>query len=369
MHKVKIFIMRLICIVCCLQVTIAQTEPYIPSAPTDIIAEWDYPVSTQLRSAQTQQQLQPQNANAIAQLANEYLKQAAQLGYSRLYGSAQAILKTLIDNNSDSVAIWLAWAQVKQHQHQFTEAQQALHKVFAKDPKNIAAHLLAARIHLVQDNPQAARNACLKLFGHTDLLTMGACSLEASSQLGEKELGESYVALQQLVTTEGLPSDERQIWVLQILADMATRLNKPQDAIPFLEKVSQKNTVSYWVQWADAQLAVDNANGVLERLSALITASPDQDDALLVRLVLAEQQLSSTSHWQSVLAERIALREQRGDIQHASDLAIYYLDIDPNPQKALYWAQINIQQAREASDKRLLARAQQQHTISQTSEE
>lgn len=367
MHKLQMVILGFIACVMMI-INNAQAEPYIPSTPDEIIAEWNYPTAEKLRSAKTQQHLQPQNAAATAALANEYLLQAAQPGYSRLYGLAQAALKPFIDNNSDSVAIWLAWAQVKQHQHQFAEAQQALQKIFITEPTHITAHLLAARIYLVQDNPPAARNSCLKLFGHADLLTLGVCSLEATSQLGLTELTNSYAELQQLVTTQGLPTDERQSWILQILADMAIRLHKPQEAETFLNQVTQKNSLSYWVQWADLQLALADAKHVVDTLTPLLQAAPDKDDALLLRLVLAEKQLQQTSSWQSLLTERIALREKRGDTQHASDLAIYYLDIHPDPEKALHWAQINIEQAREPSDKQLLARAQQQFTISQFTE-
>ena len=88
------------------------------------------------------------------------------------------------------------------------------------------------------------------------------------------------------------------------------------------------------------------------------------DDALLVRLALSEKHIGKEhgekdKHWQTQLAERVALREQRQDSLHASELAIYYLDIAPNAQKALYWAEINFSNTREYSDKKLLTRAQQ----------
>lgn len=366
MHKLQMLISGFIA--CAIIVNCAAAEPYTPSSPDDIIAEWHYPTAEKLRRAKTQKNLQPQDVVATAVLANEYLRQAAQPGYSRLYGLAQAALKPFIDNNSDSVAIWLAWAQVKQHQHDFAEAQQALQKIFIKEPANVTAQLMAARIYLVQDNPQAARNGCLKLFGYTDLLTLGACSLEATSQVGLTQLAESYAELQQLIITQGLPTDERQSWILQMLADMAIRLHKPHEAATFLEQVTRKNSLSYWVQWADVQLALANANHVLDTLTPLLDAAPDKDDALLLRVVLAEKQLQQTSSWQPLLAARIALREERGDTQHASDLAMYYLDVHPNPEKALHWAKINIEQAREPGDKQLLARAQQQLTISQFTE-
>ena len=112
-------------------------------------------------------------------------------------------------------------------------------------------------------------------------------------------------------------------------------------------------------QWADVQLALHNNKNVLDHLSEIVNQAAEMDDALLLRLALAEKNMAQSTHWQTRLSERIALREQRQDSLHASELALYYLDISPNPQKSLYWAKINIQNTREYNDKKILARAEQ----------
>lgn len=332
---------------------------YIPVSPDEIIAEWDNTPSSEVRAAKIQQHLQPQNPQAVVTLANAYLLQAAQPGYSRLYGLAQAALSPLVEKNTTRVDVLLAWAQVQQHQHHFSEAQQALDKILAQEPANITANLLAARLYLIQDNPIAAKAACLRLLGHTDVITLSACSLEALSMNGEKALTDSFAQLQHLLQQHGLPDDERQTWILQIMADMAMRSNQPQFAVNFLEQSTHKRSLSYWVQWADAQLANNNAQTVLDKLKEITLSAPEADDALLIRLALAEKKLNHSPHWQLQLADRIQLREARDDQAHAADLAVYYLDIAPDHEKALHWAERNWQQAREPNDKQLLARARQ----------
>ena len=349
------------CIALCMVFTTtdAQAEAYIPSSPDYIVAQWNSNDSVAVRKLQVKSRLQPTDEKTIAALANQYLQLAAQPGQSRLYGIAEASLKPLIDVNTNNIELLLAWAQVQQHQHKFSLALSVLEKILAQEPDNITANLLAARLHLIQGNTNAAQAFCLRLLGHADLLTLSTCALEVRSTLGEKELADSYAQLQQLLISQGLPNDERQTWIVQILADMALRLHKPQAALDFLVRIQNKKSLSFWVQWSDVQLALGNAQLVLKELTAVTNQSTQADDSLLVRLALAEKQLAQPAHWQAQLAERIALRELRDDQAHAADLAIYYLDIAPNAAKALHWAERNWQQAREGSDKNLLSRAQQ----------
>jgi hypothetical protein len=199
----------------------------------------------------------------------------------------------------------------------------------------------------------------MRLLGHADLLTLSTCTLEARSTLGNKELNESYAQLQHTVNRQGLPDDERQLWILQVLADMALRLDKPQAALHYLNLIKARNSLSVWVQWADANLVLGNNQTVINELVPLINTTTQADDSVLIRLAIAEKKIANAIHWQTQVRERIALRELRDDHAHAADLAIYYLDVVPDAHKALHWAERNWQQAREASDKQLLMRAQQ----------
>ena len=361
-----------------------SAAPYTPQSNDDIIAQWAAPSNAAMQSLKTASRLQPNDTATILALVNSYLAQAAQPGQSRFYGLAQAALKPLIektssdktvsDTNSAYSQLWLAWAQVQQHQHNFLVAQTALEKVFATDPSNETANLLAARIYIIQEQPLAARNACLKLLGSADLLTITACSLEANSYLHPKDLTNSYKQLAEIVQRQGLPDDERATWLIQLLADFAMRNNDPATAATWLQQRLPNASVNYLAQWADVQLALNNSKAVLTQLAPIVSAAPEMDDALLVKLALAEKNIGKNNiekdkeaekgkHWQTQLAERVALREQRQDSLHASELAIYYLDIAPNAQKALHWAEINFSNTREYSDKKLLARAQQLNQV------
>jgi hypothetical protein len=336
-----------------------NAEPHTPQSGDEIIAHWAAPSSDALQSIKTASRLKPNDPATIVALVNAYLAQASQPGQSRFYGLAQAALKPLIEKNIDDKNVWLAWAQVQQHQHNFVIAQDAIQKVLQSDPTNENANLLAARIHVIQENPLAARNSCLKLLGRADLLTVTACSLEANSYLHPDDLKNTYQQLADLINRQGFPGDERATWLIQLLADLALRNNDSDAAASWLSQKLKNASVNYLAQWADVQLALNNSQEVLSHLTPIVTTAPEMDDALLLRLALAEKKINHDKKWQSLLTERVQLREQRQDSLHSSELAVYYLDINPDPQKALYWAKTNFANTREYNDKKLLERAEQ----------
>lgn len=325
-----------------------RAEPYVPS-PDSIVAVWQHNSQKVFVSA-----AQPDDPQAALLKAQNYLQQAGQPGQARMYGVAEAMLKPFIRDATDDPEIWLVWAQIQQHQHSFDPALSALKKALLRDSRNPNAHLMAARIHLIQNNTAAARSACMQLLGYTDLLTATACALEVASY-GE-QLPQSYRQLSALVQKQGLPDDERRQWLIQILADMSSRLGDAATAVEWLEQGLDKADVSYLAQWADAQIDNGAPQKAIAYLAPIVENAPAVDDALLLRLAKAEKRLKG-QHWQALLAQHVQLRERRHDVQHASELAQYYLDIMPNSEKALYWAELNWQLAREHSDKILLARA------------
>jgi len=332
--------------------------PAIPTDPDTVIAQW--PVDSKRIAIRSQS---PVDETVALNEANQYLREANRPGQSRFYGLAQASLQPSITKGTANSDVWLAWAQIQQHQHMFADSLVALEKVFQRDPHNITANLLAARIYLIQGNQQQARIACAHLLGHSDLLTASACLLEITSQAPEK-LRESYQQLQHIAAREGLAGDERASWIAQLLADMAMRLGDYKAAVQWLTPQLNNASVNLLAQWAQAQLAQGNYQEVITYLSPILSNAPEQDDALLLSLALAEKSLSNNplnahhKHWQTQLAERVALREQRQDKQHANELARFYMEVDTQPEKALYWAQVHYENSHEASDRQLLERAQ-----------
>ena len=92
-------------------------------------------------------------------------------------------------------------------------------------------------------------------------------------------------------------------------------------------------------------------------LTPIVKAHPIKDDALLLRLAIAEKENSKRPYWQNVFAQRVVLRELRNDNLHAAELARYYLDVNIQPEKALHWARVNWQVAQQHGDRKLLDQA------------
>lgn len=321
-------------------------ESYVPKSAQTVVATWTLPKPAK------------QPKVFIAQL----LSDASLPGLaSRYYGRADALLKPLLTKNPDDIELQFFFATVLQHYHQFEPAQQVLTSILKQQPRHVAAWLMKANIHMVQGDLENAKRACLSVLGHASLLVSTACVLEVNAEQGQ--VAQSYQQLQHVVSIAGDIPLEEDLWLRQILADLAQRLAQPKEAIAHLSGVElAQMPVSYLALWADIHLSEQQSDIVLSKLGPIVLASDSFDDALLLRLSLAEQakvnhKNSAANVWQQRLKQRITIRLQRNDTAHAADIARYYLDISPNATQALHWAKINWQQAKLNADKVLLERA------------
>ncbi len=334
---------------------LASTVSANPPADDKIIASWPKELSRGITGEAATSNETPQDK---IERVREYLARASEAGQSRFYSRAQIILEPLLQNPEPRAEVWYLWAVIQQHQHQFEAALSALDTLFTLEPAHINGRLLAARIELVRNRPEVARGHCLAILGVAGLYTTSACAFEVASVSGELET--SYQQLSQLIKRDGLPEDQRGPWLAQMLADMATRLGDHQAADAWLMKKFTNADVSYLAQWADVQLRLDRPKRVIRKLEPIVKSSINIDDSLLLRLAIAEK-TQNGDYWQKQLASRIAVRIQRQDVQHASEIARYFLEIDPQPEQALRWAEINWSKAREPSDQKLLKKAREFH--------
>ncbi|AZG73921.1 tetratricopeptide repeat protein [Shewanella livingstonensis] len=319
--------------------------PYTPKETSEVVATW------KVFNATDQQMSLDDISDFIEQ--GQYPGEA-----DYRYGRAKAWLQAKMANTSPNAQTYYLYARVLQHQHQFDRAIKALERSIELKPTAINSWLLKANIHLVQGDIVGARQACLTLMGKADILLISTCALEVTSQNGK--LVESYKELARLYELYQ-PSDEpEKSWIVQILADMALKQGLAEQALDYLNQAGMGNApVSLLALWSDVQLSLNQHQQVYDKLSKVVSQNAIQDDALLLRLAIAEKQLGNTVKWQWAFAQRVKLREQRQDSLHASDLANYYLKVDIQPKKALYWAKINWQVARQANDRILLEQAKE----------
>ena len=315
----------------------ADAEPFTP-ADNDIIAK--------ARTTNTAHL----NQDELMALLN----QSQQVGKTEL---RQGLLTNQLQQyhaQSPTPQIGYMYARVLQREHQFSGALAITEAVLKQDPNHINTHLLRANMLMVQGDFKAAKKQCLKLIGLTAMDVVNTCTLDVLSQNGQ--LAQSYQSLKNSIVLNKQSDNTR-----HVLGEMALRLNKPDAALGHINSISlNRAPVSLVVLWADIHLAQGNYQKVLNTLPALVNDKQNLEDALLLRLAIAEQHYNDNSltQWKNLMAQRVALRELRQDRFHASDLAHYYLDINKQPEKALYWAEINWQQAKLDADQQLLTRAQ-----------
>ncbi|WAJ70438.1 tetratricopeptide repeat protein [Catenovulum adriaticum] len=327
--------------VSCLTVS---AQSYIPKDNDFVLDSW------QVNSNKSNQ-----TSASLTDIEN-LLEQAQYPGKSAYnVGRANALLKPHLKQDVSGKA-WYLSARILQHQHQFQAALKDLDKSISKNKSLTSAWLLKANIHLALAQYSQARSACVSLLGQADMLTVASCSLEVESY--QNKLKASYQQLTELVERYGLPDDESQVWILQILADMAHRLGQNKTAITWLEQYSEQlKPMSLLVLWSDIQLENNNAEAVDKQLSEVVNHAEFKDDALLLRLAIAEKQMNTGTYWAEQTLARIQLRIQRNDRFHASEIARFYIDIAPNPSKALHWAEENWRMTKLAADKKLLEAA------------
>lgn len=335
---------------------ITVAAPFEPKQH-DVVANWD---SSKLSTSKT------------LQTVRDHLQLAQFPGQANIHHSmARAILVDLASQEQRNPEYWYLHARSLQHQHDFDQAVTALNTALKLDANFPSAWLLKANIQMAQSDFTAAKKSCTQLLGKTDLMTVATCSLEVASYQGE--LAQSYKQLSTLMlrsqTTDY--AIDKQFWGVQVIADMALRLDMAQAADQWMEKALKirklaKMPLSFVALWADIQRELGMQQKIQTELSAILEEASFKDDALLVRVAMAEKasnEANSVNPWQQAVARRVQLRLQRNDLYHAADIARFYIYVQTSPKEALKWAKINYQQAQLFDDEKLLIEAKRLNGI------
>ena len=305
-------------------------EPFTPQDGDTVIARW--PVDKQNnRTIDTVER-------AIS-TSNEMLKQATKPGESYRYGLAKAMLEPWFSTSASNADFWLAWARIQQQQHNFNDAIKSLDTVLQLEPNNKNAHLILSRIHVIQQNYDLAEQSCKNLLKSGDLFRASICKLEVNGH--QQPLDQSYAALKSIYARLH-DNDTNTSWIVSILADMAVRQGLVTEGESILDNHVNEMDISYLIQWADIKLSLKKYREVYQRLSSIILRTTNSEDSLLVRLAVAENGLLNTNQltseprpWAQRIRQRVELREQRQDISHASDIALFYLDVEHDALKRM----------------------------------
>lgn len=333
----------------------SMAKVYSPTA-NQVVASWD-----------TSQSIN--NTRVSLQNVEWHLQQSQYAGSSNLHlRQASLMLDNLLDTQAGQPEYWYYKARVLEHQHQFISAIQALDNAIELDANFVSAWLMKSNVLLLMGKNNRAKQTCLHLVGMANIDIALACSLQTAK--GAEQVKSAYAKLLPIVKrikydTEDIPASN--MWLVQLAADMATQLDLIQQSAVWMNTYPlEKTPISYMSQWADTQLELGEYEKVLDKLGAVVQQAGYQDDALLMRLAMAEVKLATESNsknsqpkkWQLAAKSRVTLRLQRNDTYHAADLSRFYLYIEPNQKQALFWAQQNLLQSQSHEDHALLEAAQ-----------
>jgi hypothetical protein len=321
-----------------------SSEPFVPDSSAFVVATW--PVQTS--SLDVSDQIQ------------NLLNNASYPGNSANYSIAASLLKQSADDVSVMDRLYYD-AVIKQHYHRFEESKELLLTLLEAQPKNPNALLLLSNMYSVLGEHELAEKMCIRLISIAPQTFVATCVLNVRAQDGN--LKSSLEQLSVFLKNNDLSGDSNEglaIWSAETLASLARANGELQRAQKILAPYTNKKVpVSFWVLWSDIELELDNPKQVRNHLESIVKNSQNQDDALILRLALAEQRLVPLkSVWLEKVRARIDLRESRNDTEHAFDIALYYYFIEREYQKAHAWALINWDQAKLLDDKNLLKMTQ-----------
>jgi tetratricopeptide (TPR) repeat protein len=338
-----------------LQSTVVWPEAYVPKDDGEILER--LPVATgerkRLRELRLQANKNSSDYKLALTVARDYITLGRANSDSRYYGYAEALLKPWLDAQNGQPDALVLRATILQNRHDFEAALYDLKAALQLNPRLPQAWLTLAAVYEVQGDYPAALRSCLALARFSASLTATICLNSALSLSGQAQT--SYQQLAVAVTNTQTDSEEF-TWAYTLLAELAERLNRLQEADNWYQKAITQNHRSVYLlaSYADFLLDHNRSDEVIDLLQGETRA-----DTLLLRLTLAEQQLQHKDFNQhaELIKDRIAAAKARGDTVHQGDEARFSLHVLEDAETALKLATSNWAVQKEPRDARILLEA------------
>ena len=336
----------------------ALAAPYTPAddgVVLERLPEALDPALAELKRMRAALRANPNDLDHAARLARRCIEAARETGDPRFLGQAQAALAPWWAAADPPPPALLLRATVKQSQHDFPGALADLDRLLAVRAGDGQALLTRATILTVLGRYADAQRDCAKLVRLASGLVTTTCLAGASSLNGDA--AGAYRGLVQALARAGDTAGTR-AWALTLAAEIAARRGEAGAAdIHFREALALDPRDAYLVAaYADFLLGQARA-----REAASLLADSAKNDALLLRLALAERSLpdkrSEFADHRRELADRFAAARRRGDTVHLREEARFRLDVENDIPAALALAKANWNVQREPADLRILAAA------------
>ena len=337
---------------------LAAAAPYTPANDSEVVerlpAGASDPSVRRVDSLRKQLAARPDDADLRLEIGRRYFDLAMAQGDPRYVGYAAATIAPLAGHGANDAGYWLLHGLIQQYSHDFAGALQSLQQAAELDPQSPEPIAWRAAIHMVQAQYREALSECTRLVPLAHPLHAQGCTAYVQASTGH--LGEAYEALSRELTNSGAVAPELALWVHTRLAEMAIRLQRPDQAQAHFKEALQLGVTDQFLlgAYADFLLLQQRPAEAIKLL-----ADWERSDILLLRLALAGKaaQDARAGGWASQLRDRFAAAAQRGDRLHEQEAARFELDIEGQPAKALDLASRNYQAQKEARDAEILLRS------------
>lgn len=334
---------------------VVRAEAYRPSDDAEVLERLPTPGTErrELRALREEVKAHPDRPALAMALARRYIELGRIDSDPRFYGYAEAVLARWLRLPHPHPEALVLQATVLQNRHDFQAALADLEAALRGNPRLAQAWITRAAIHEVQGDYPAALRSCLALAKLRASLTAAVCLESALSLSGQLQF--AYERLRRVVT-ESAGNGEDLLWAGTTLAEMAERLDRPQEAEHWYRAALAAGRRSPYLLATYADFLLDR-----KRPADAITLLEKETraDPLLLRLTLAEQQLNHprcASHT-AMLKARFEASRARGDMSHRGDESRYTLYILHDPTTALKLALANWSAQKEPRDARLVLEA------------
>ena len=338
---------------------LVSAAPYIPEDDHQIIEQLPLRLGnvnkfSQLRQMHKRLRRDPANLELAVELAWRYTRIGRQQADPRFLGYAQAVLAPWWKQSTPPAEVLMLRATLRQNRHDYTGALKDLSQLLKRQPRHRQALLTRAVVQQVIGDYSGAMRSCYSLLWLSNQIVSSTCISSILSLTGQAE--QAYQLLQSTLVRQQQGNIEERQWALTQLAEISQRLGRLNDAEKYYRRalLLEHRSIYLLSSYADFLLAQHRP----QQVQALLTHET-ATDALLLRLVLAEQQLGApefSMHAADIKARFVAARLRQSSLHTAAE-ARYALAIEHDAQRALELARLNWQTQREPSDAQLLLEA------------
>ena len=352
-------ILRLLALALCLSALAAQATPITPTRDDEVIEVLPAVTSSRAEERRLRKQLaqQPRDAKLALGVAQGYLDQAHELGDPRFVGLAMSAIAGWTDEATMPDAVLMMRAVLQQYLHQFDASAASLKRLLAR-PSALPrpqAWLTLATVRRVQGRYGESDAACKQVAAAGTALHAEACLAENAALRGEVDRARTVFT--GLLASQRDAAPSTQAWLLTSLAELEQRAGKAAAADAAFKAVLKLEPDPYaTLAYADFLIEQKRPAQALALLKGQA-----RSDAVLLRLAIAGVQAVAPTAKADAdeMRERIALANQRPDakVAHGREQAMFALQVDGQPTRALELARGNVSQQREPLDLLVFAQA------------